>query len=145
MRHTRLELSELWHIPRPEGEVPLALSGQRSFLLPTGAWRQENFRNWIPVFRSLYSSVGSVRHAGFAISSLPAFANSKSPESEESTNSCNPQTGKPIGKPKELSPYITFVCPLQDPRETHLHSCRINHRPTIPAGPKRVFDMIGQP
>ena len=46
-------------------------------------------------------------------------------------------------KPKELSTYISSVCPLENPRETHLRSCRNNHRPTAPTGagglPTREF------
>jgi len=38
-----------------------------------------------------------------------------------------------LGTPKYLSPYISAVCPIQDARETHLHLCRSNHHPTIPA------------
>ena len=31
-------------------------------------------------------------------------------------------------------PCISTVCPLSDPRETHLRPCRTNHRPITPAG-----------
>ena len=36
--------------------------------------------------------------------------------------------------PKELSPIISSVRPLQDPRETHLRLCLTNRRPTAPTG-----------
>jgi len=35
---------------------------------------------------------------------------------------------------KELSPYISTVCPLQHPRAVHLRSCRTNHRSIATAG-----------
>jgi len=47
---------------------------------------------------------------------------------------CDPQAKYAIGGRKWLSPHISTVCPLQDPRETHLRSCRTNHRTITPAG-----------
>jgi len=35
---------------------------------------------------------------------------------------------------KELSPYIPTVCPLQEPRQSHVRSRQTNHRPITPAG-----------
>ena len=53
---------------------------------------------------------------------------------EKSTCSCDPKAEKAIWGPNELSPHISSVCPLQDPRETHVRSCRTNRWPIARAG-----------
>jgi len=68
---------------------------------------------------------------------FPHFLHSPTQNSkdlEKTTNSYDPKACKATGGPKELPPYISAVCPLQDPRETHLQSCRTNHWPTAPTG-----------
>jgi len=57
-----------------------------------------------------------------------------SKDMEKSTNSCDPNAWKTIRGPKELSPHISSLCSLQDPRETYLRSCRTNRRPFAPEG-----------
>jgi len=51
----------------------------------------------------------------------------------QNSKDCYPK-GKTAGAPKDLSPYITAVCPLQNPVQTQLCSCRINHQPIVPTG-----------
>jgi len=49
------------------------------------------------------------------------------------------QVGNAIRGRKQLSLYIPTVCPFQDPRETHLHSCQTNHQPITPRGTSRFL------
>jgi len=104
---------------------------QKSLLPPSGAWGKES-----PGLDSIFPEF--ILHAGPAIKSwfcdfltscMRQLQNSK--DLENSTNSCDPKAGKVTGAPKELPPYISAVCPLQKPRETHLHSCRDIDWPTV--------------
>ena len=44
---------------------------------------------------------------------------------------------------KKLSPYIPGMCHLQDCRETHLRSCRINYRLITPTGTSELSTREG--
>jgi len=48
----------------------------------------------------------------------------KSKHLDKSTDSCDLQVRKATGAPKELPTHISAVCPLWNPRKTHLRSCR---------------------
>ena len=55
----------------------------------------------------------------FLDSQFPHFLHAPTQSSkdlENSTNGCNPQAGKAIAGPKELSPYICAASPFQDPQ-----------------------------
>jgi len=61
----------------PRETVSLALSGQGSLLLFSGAWSQKSLRVWILSSPSSYSTPRRLSNLGFAISSLPPRFNSK--------------------------------------------------------------------
>jgi len=66
---------------------------------------------------------------------LPQFLHAPTENSkdlEKSTNNCDPYARNAIRGPKELPSYISAVRPLQNPRETHLHSCRTITDPLLP-------------
>jgi len=113
--------------------VSLAPSRERSFLPPTNTCSQERLRIWI-LFQEFIAHWAASQ---ILVLRFPHFLHAPNPKPqdlEKSTNSCDPYAGKISRGSKELPPYINAVCPLQDPRETHLHTCRTNHRPTAPAG-----------
>jgi len=67
----------------------------------------------------------------------PPTQNSK--DLEKVTNSCDPYARKATGGPREPLSHISAVCPLWNPRETHLCSCPSNHQPIAPSGARRFL------
>ena len=53
---------------------------------------------------------------------------------EKSVGCRDPQINETCSGPQELSPDLFALCPLQDPREAHLHSYRAHCRPASPSG-----------
>ena len=51
---------------------------------------------------------------------------------EKSVGCRDPQTNETCRGPQELSPHLFALCPLQDPREAHLHPYRAHCRPALP-------------
>ena len=85
-------------------------------------------------FPGVYTHAYLLSNLGYAVSSVPACANSKSPGSGEEHKWLQSINRKSLWGPKGLSPKILTVFLLQDPRETLLRSCRTNHRSITPAG-----------
>jgi len=64
------ELSDLWQFPTPVGQsiAEPFRPEEKSLLLPSDAWSQENLRDWTPSSRCLYSTPGRLSNLGSAIS-----------------------------------------------------------------------------
>ena len=63
--------------------VPVNPLSRRSLLLASDEWSQESLRDWIPSSQSSYFTTSRLANLGFAISLLPACANSKIQRSGE--------------------------------------------------------------
>ena len=94
----------------------------------------ESLRVWIPSSRSLCSTLGRLSHLGFAISSVLTSCTSqlKIPKILRRTLIVAvPKPDKPLGTQRALT-YISAVCSLSNPRETHLRPVEQIIDPLLP-------------
>ena len=77
-------------------------------------------------------------HAGAALKCsellLHAGAALNSTNLEKNVGCRDPQTNETCRGPQELSTHLFALCPLQDPREAHLHAYRAHCRPSSSSG-----------
>jgi len=126
------QLSGLWKIPKPEGHSISEPFKPEKFTAAIRRLKPGKSPGLDSIFPEFIPHAGSALKSWFCDFLNSCMRQLKIPKIwRRALVVAIPKPEKPLG-PKELSSNISVVCPLQNPRETHLRSCQNNHRPTAP-------------
>ena len=146
VKSTRLvnkELSDFFQHLR--ATVSLNPLGRRTLLLPSDARSQESLQDWIPFFRSSYSTPSRLSNLDFVTSSLRACANSKFPKIwRRALIVAIRKPEKSLGDPNSYRP-ISLLCvtfKILEDSSTLLSNQSSTH---FSQRSRRAFDTRGRP